>query len=58
MTPYEIAKELYDSYLISFGNKHWEAKNYALKTLHVMALVNNMSYKEYFEIVKEIENLQ
>jgi hypothetical protein len=58
MTPKEIAKELYDSYTISYGgNHHWDAKNYALKVLHIFALVNNMTYKEYHEIVKEIENL-
>lgn len=57
MTPYQIAKELYDSYRINSGNPHWEAKQFAIKTLHIMALVNNMSYKEYFEIAKEIEAL-
>jgi hypothetical protein len=58
MTPKEIAQELFNSYTISYGgNQHWEAKTYALKVLHMMALVNNMSYKEYFEIAKEIEKL-
>ena len=57
MTPKEIAKELYDSYSISYGNQHWEAKNYAIKILHMLALVNNMSYKEYYEIIEEIEKL-
>jgi hypothetical protein len=58
MTPKEIAQELYNSYTISYGtNQHWEAKNYALKVLHIFALVNNMSYKEYYEIIKEIEKL-
>lgn len=57
MTPKEIAKELYDSYTISYGSQHWEAKNHALKVLHIFALVNNMSYKEYYEITKEIEKL-
>ena len=56
MTPKEIAKELIDTYSISYGgNQKWEAKNYALKVLHIMALVNQMSYKEYYEIVKELE---
>ena len=58
MPPKEIAQELYNSYTISYGtNQHWEAKNYALKVLHIFALVNNMSYKEYYEIIKEIEKL-
>ena len=58
MTPKEIAKELIDTYSISYGaNQKWEAKNYALKLLHVMALVNQMSYKHYYEIVKELENI-
>ena len=58
MTPKEIAQELYNSYTISYGtNQHWEAKNYALKVLHIFALVNNMSYKEYYAIIKEIEKL-
>jgi hypothetical protein len=58
MTPKEIAQELFNSYTISYGgNQHWEAKTYALKVLHMMALVNNMSYKEYYEITKEIEKL-
>ena len=56
MTPKEIARELIDTYSISYGaNQKWEAKNYSLKVLHVMALVNQMSYKEYYEIVKELE---
>lgn len=58
MTPKETAKELYDSYTISYGgNQHWEAKAYAQKVLHIMALTTNMNYKEYYEIVKEIEKL-
>lgn len=58
MTPKEIARELIDTYSISYGaNQKWEAKNYALKILHVMALVNQMSYKHYYEIAKEIENI-
>ena len=57
MTPEQIAFELYESYTISYGNHKWEAKSYALKALHIMALVNNMSYKEYYEITKEIEKL-
>jgi hypothetical protein len=57
MTAKEIAKELFDSYTISYGNQHWEAKTHALKVLHIFALVNNMSYKEYQEIIKEIEKL-
>jgi hypothetical protein len=57
MTPYQIAKELYDSYRINSGTPHWDAKQFATKTLHIMALVNNMSYKEFYEIAKEIEAL-
>ena len=58
MTPKEIAKELIETYSISYeGNQKWEAKNSALKVLHVMALVNQMSYKHYYEIVKELESL-
>jgi hypothetical protein len=58
MTSKELAKEIYDSYIISYGtNQHWEAKNYALKVLHIYALANNISYKEYYEIIKEIEKL-
>jgi hypothetical protein len=58
MTPKEIAKELMDSYSLSYGsNQKWEAKNYSLKVLHLMALSSGMSYKEYFEIVKELEAL-
>ena len=58
MTPKEIAKELINSYAISYGsNQKWEAKNYSLKVLHIMALVNEMSYKQYYEIVKELENI-
>jgi hypothetical protein len=58
MTPKEIAQELYNSYTISYSvNQHWDAKNYALKVLHIFSLVNNMSYKEYYEICKEIEKL-
>ena len=58
MTPKEIALELLDTYTISYGNNQkWEAKNYSLKVLHIMALTNNMSYKEYYEIVKELEKL-
>jgi hypothetical protein len=57
MTPKEIAQELYNSYSISYGNQHWEAKAYAQKVLHIMALTTNMNYKEYYEIVKEIEKL-
>jgi hypothetical protein len=58
MTNKEIARELMDTYSISYGvNQKWEAKNYALKVLHIMALVNEMSYKQYYEIVKELENL-
>jgi hypothetical protein len=56
MTPKEIAKELMDSYSISYGiNQKWEAKNYSLKVLHLMALTSGMSYKEYCEIAKELE---
>ena len=56
MTPKEIAKELVDSYLLSYGgNTKWEAKNYSMKVLHIMALTNDMKYKEYYEILKEIE---
>lgn len=56
MTPKEIARELIDTYSISYGaNQKWEAKNYSLKVLHVMALVNQMSYREYYEIAKEID---
>jgi hypothetical protein len=58
MTPKEIAKELMDFCKISYGTNHkWEAKNYSLKVLHIMAITNDMSYKEYYEIVKEIEAL-
>jgi hypothetical protein len=58
MTPNEIAKELINSYTLSYGsNQKWEAKNYSLKVLHLMALTNGMSYKEYFEIFKELEAL-
>lgn len=57
MTPEQIAFELYESYTISYGNHKWEAKSYALKVLHIMALANNMSYKEYYEITKEIEKI-
>jgi|GEM_PF-2643890 len=58
MTPKEIAKELLDSYEISYGyNQKWEAKSYALKVLHIMALVNNITYKEYYEITKELDKL-
>jgi hypothetical protein len=58
MTPKEIAKELMDTYSLSYGsNQKWEAKNYSLKVLHIMALVNDISYKQYFEIVKELENI-
>jgi hypothetical protein len=58
MTPKETAQELFNSYTISYGgNQHWEAKTYALKVLHMMALVNNMSYKEYNEIVQELDKM-
>jgi hypothetical protein len=58
MTPKEIAQEIYNSYTLSYGvNQHWEAKNYGLKVLHIYALANNISYKEYYEILKEIEKL-
>jgi hypothetical protein len=58
MTPKEIAQELFDSYTISYGgNQHWEAKTYALKVLHMMALVNNISYKEYYQIVQELDKM-
>ena len=58
MTPKQIAIELIDSYSISYGsNQKWEAKSYALKVLHIMALANEMSYKEYYEIVKELEKI-
>jgi len=58
MTPREIAQELFNSYTLSYGsNQHWEAKTYALKVLHMMALVNNMSYKEYYEIVQELDKM-
>jgi hypothetical protein len=58
MTPKEIAKELMYSYSISYGvNQKWEAKLYALKVLHIMDLANEMSYKQYYEIAKEIEAL-
>ena len=58
MTPKQIAIELIDSYSISYGsNQKWEAKSYALKVLHIMALVNEISYKEYYEIVKELEKI-
>jgi hypothetical protein len=58
MTPREIAQELFNSYTISYGNnQHWEAKAYALKVLHIWALTNNMSYKEYYEITKEIDKI-
>lgn len=58
MTPKEIALELLDTYIISYGsNQKWEAKNYSLKVLHIMALTNSMSYKEYYEIVKELEKI-
>jgi hypothetical protein len=58
MIPKEIAQELFDSYTISYGgNQHWEAKTYALKVLHMMALVNNMSYKEYYQIVQELDKM-
>ena len=47
-----------DSYSISYGvNQKWEAKLYALKVLHIMDLANEMSYKQYYEIAKEIELL-
>jgi hypothetical protein len=56
MTPKEIAQEIYNSYTLSYGvNQHWEAKNYALKVLHIYALSNNISYKEYYQIFKELE---
>ena len=56
MTPKEIAKELIETYSISYGgNQKWEAKNYSLKVLHIMALVNQISYREYYEIAKEID---
>jgi hypothetical protein len=58
MTPKEIAQELYDSYTISYGgNQRWEAKSYALKVLHIFALVNKMSYEHYYEITKELEKI-
>ena len=58
MTPKQIAIELIDSYSISYGsNQKWEAKSYALKILHIMALANSMSYQEYYEIVKELEKI-
>lgn len=58
MTPKEIAIELINSYTISYGgNQKWDAKNYSLKVLHILALINSMSYKEYYEIVKELEKL-
>ena len=58
MTSKEIAKELMDSYSLSYGsNLKWEAKNYSLKVLHIMALTNEMSYKQYYEIVKELEKI-
>ena len=58
MTPKEIAKELIDSYILSYGGiQKYEAKNYSLKVLHIMALTNSMSYIEYYEIVKEIQAL-
>ncbi len=58
MTPKQIAIELIDSYSISYGsNQKWEAKSYALKVLHIMALANKMSYSQYYEIVKELEKI-
>jgi hypothetical protein len=58
MTPKETALEIYNSYTLSYGNnQHWEAKNYGLKVLHIMALANDISYKEYYEILKELEKL-
>jgi hypothetical protein len=58
MTPKGIALELINLYTLSYGsNQKWEAKSYAYKILHIMALMNNMSYKEYFEISKELEKL-
>jgi len=58
MTPKETAQELFNSYTLSYsGNQHWEAKAYALKVLHIMALVNNMSYKEYYEIAQELDKI-
>ena len=58
MTPKEIALEIFESYNISYGhNNRWEAKNYAMKVLHIMALVNDITYKEYCEIAKEIEKI-
>ena len=58
MTPKELAKEIYESYTLSYGtNQHWEAKNYVLKVLHIYALANDISYKEYCEIIKEIEKI-
>ena len=58
MTPKEIAQELFNTYTLSYGgNQHWKAKTYALKVLHIMALANNMSYKEYYEIVQELDKI-
>jgi hypothetical protein len=57
MTTREIAQELFDSYVISYGNQYFEAKQHALKVLHIMALSNNMSYKEYCEILKELDKI-
>lgn len=58
MKPKEIAIEIFNSYTLSYGtNQKWEAKNYALKVLHIYALANDISYKEYYEILKEIEAL-
>ena len=58
MTTKEIALELINSYTLSYGcNQKWEAKAFAYKVLHIMALTNNMTYKEYFEISKELEKI-
>lgn len=58
LSPKEIAKEIINSYTLSYGgNAKWEAKNYGLKVLHIMALTTDMKYKEYYEIVKELEAL-
>lgn len=57
MTPKQIALELYHSYTINGGNQHYEAINNAFKMLHVMAIINDMSYKQYYEISQEINKL-
>ena len=58
MTPKEIAEEIYDNYnKLNDDNQFFEAKEFAYKVLHSMALAYDMSYKEYYDITEEIEKL-